>query len=67
LLRRGLMHMTNGGQAGFANRRMSSVLWDTFTGNESHRNVFFRTLHPVFLARLLHETVMGWVFSLKSH
>jgi len=46
---------------------MSSVLWDTFTGNESHRNVFFRTLHPVFLARLLLETVMGWVFSLKSH
>lgn len=65
-LRRGVMRMTNGEQAGFATPRMSSVLWDTFTGNESHRNVFFRTLHPVFQARLLHETVMGWVFSLKS-
>jgi flavin-dependent dehydrogenase len=65
-LRRGVMRMTNGEQAGFATPRMSSVLWDTFTGNESHRNVFFRTLHPVFLARLLYETVMGWMFSPKS-
>lgn len=65
-LRRGVMRMTNGEQAGFATPRMSSVLWDTFTGNESHRNVFFRTLHPVFLARLLYETIMGWMFSPKS-
>ena len=65
-LRRGVMRMTNGEQAGFATPRMSSVLWDTFTGNESHRNVFFRVLHPVFLARLLYETVMGWMFSPKS-
>ncbi|MBP1691187.1 MAG: hypothetical protein H6Q32_539, partial [Bacteroidetes bacterium] len=65
-LRRGVIRMTNGEQAGFATPRMSSVLWDTFTGNESHRNVFFRTLHPVFLARLLYETVTGWVFPLKS-
>jgi len=65
-LRRGVMRMTNGEQAGFATPRMSGVLWDTFTGNESHHNVFFRTLHPVFLARLLYETVTGWVFSLKS-
>jgi flavin-dependent dehydrogenase len=65
-LRRGVMRMTRGEQSGFAAPRMSGVLWDTFTGNELHRNVFYRSLHPVFLARLLHETVMGWVFSLKS-
>ena len=65
-LRRGVMRMTNGEQAGFATQGMSSVLWDTFTGNESHRNVFFRTLHPVFLVRLFYETVMGWMYSLKS-
>ena len=65
-LRRGVMRMTNAEQSGFASPRMSGVLWDTFTGNESHRNVFFRTLQPAFLARLLRETVMGWVFSLKS-
>lgn len=58
-LRRGVMRMTTGEQAGFATPRMSSVLWDTFTGNESHRNVFCRTLHPYFLARLLNGTVMG--------
>jgi uncharacterized protein (DUF2236 family) len=58
-LRRGVMRMTNGEQAGFTAPRMSSVLWDTFTGNESHKSVFCRTLHPVFLARLLHGTVMG--------
>ncbi|HQT97240.1 MAG TPA: hypothetical protein PK416_05085 [Thermodesulfobacteriota bacterium] len=65
-LRRGVMRMTNGEQAGFATPRMSSVLWDTFTGNESHQNVFYRTLHPVFMARLFLETVKGWVFSMKS-
>ena len=65
-LRLGVMRMTNAEQAGFATLRMSNVLWDTFTGNASFRNIFYRTLHPVFLARLLYETVMGWVFSLKS-
>ena len=64
-LRFGVMRMTNGEQAGFATPRMSNVLWDTFTGNASFRNIFYRTLHPVFLVRLLYETVMGWVFSLK--
>jgi len=61
------MRMTIGEKAGVATPRISTVLWDTFTGNESHRNVFFRTLHPVFLARLLHETVLGWALSLRSH
>jgi flavin-dependent dehydrogenase len=34
-------------------RRMSSVLWDLFTGSASYTEVFLRTLHPVFLVRLL--------------
>lgn len=29
-------------------QRMSTVLWDTFTGSASYRDVFFRTLHPAF-------------------
>jgi hypothetical protein len=66
VLRRGVMRMTHGEQAGFATPRMSGVLWDTFTGNESHRNVFYRTLHPAFLGRLLRESATGWLFSLKS-
>lgn len=30
-------------------RRMSMVLWDTFTGSAPYRDIFFRTLHPLFL------------------
>ena len=62
-LRRGLMRMANREQAGHATPGMSIVLWDTFTGNASYRNILLRALHPVFLARLLYETVMGWVLS----
>ncbi len=36
-----------------ARRRMSTVLWDTFTGSAPYRNVLLRTLHPAFLARFL--------------
>jgi len=32
--------------------RMSTVLWDMFTGSSSYADTFLRTLHPVFLARL---------------
>jgi len=34
------------------NRRMSAVLWDTFTGSAPYKDVFFRCLHPAFLASL---------------
>lgn len=30
-------------------RRMSQVLWDTVTGSAPYREIFLRTLHPVFL------------------
>lgn len=33
-------------------RRMSMVLWDMFTGSAPYREIFGRTLHPVFLLRL---------------
>jgi flavin-dependent dehydrogenase len=36
-------------------RRMSIVLWDMFTGSESYREIFSRTLHPAFLTRFLWE------------
>ena len=35
-------------------RRMSTVLWDTFTGSSPYREVFRRTVHPAFL------TVFFW-------
>jgi len=31
--------------------RMSSVLWDTFTGSAPYRDIFLRTLQPAFLCR----------------
>lgn len=30
-------------------RHMSTVLWDTFTGSASYKEIFMRTLHPNFL------------------
>jgi len=32
--------------------RMSSVMWDMFTGSATYREIFLRTLHPIFLGRL---------------
>jgi hypothetical protein len=59
--RRGVLRMTAGEQEerGGGSRRMSSVLWDTFTGSAPYRDVFRRTLHPFFLGRLAYETAAG--------
>ncbi len=38
-------------------RAMSRVLWDTFTGSATYREIFLRTLHPLFFWRLLLSTV----------
>jgi flavin-dependent dehydrogenase len=40
-------------------QRMSSVLWDTFTGSASYVDIFVRTLHPVFLYRFLWNMLRG--------
>jgi flavin-dependent dehydrogenase len=32
--------------------RMSTVLWDTFTGSAPYREIFLRALHPALLVRL---------------
>ena len=57
-LLRGVMGMTEKEQEDpGAARRMSGVLWDMFTGSESYRAIFRRTLDPRFIARYLWETV----------
>lgn len=38
-------------QAG-AERRMSGILWDMFSGSAPYRDIFIRMLHPGFLCRL---------------
>ena len=40
-------------------RRMSTVLWDTFTGSAPYRDVFLRTLHPAFLTNFLWNIVVS--------
>jgi flavin-dependent dehydrogenase len=60
VLRKGMLRMTTAEQESRQrNPRMSDVLWDTFTGSAPYRDVLRRTLHPVFLGRLLYETSMG--------
>jgi flavin-dependent dehydrogenase len=38
-------------------RRMSAVLWDTFTGSAPYADVLLRTFHPAFWGRLLYELI----------
>jgi CRP-like cAMP-binding protein len=58
--RRALWRMTSWEQklAG-SKRRMSRVLWDTFTGSAPYRSVFARSMHPAFLGRFGLELVGG--------
>jgi flavin-dependent dehydrogenase len=60
VLRKGLLRMTTAEQESRQrNPRMSDVLWDTFTGSAPYKDVFRRSVHPVFLGRLFYETLMG--------
>lgn len=60
--RRGILRMVEAEQRRAAGpRRMSGVLWDTFTGSAPYRDVFRRTLHPLFGGRLLFETLAGFL------
>lgn len=56
--RRGVLRMTANEQARTdRTRRMSGVLWDLFSGSASYTNVFLRTLHPVYIGRLVWNLV----------
>ena len=39
--------------------RMSTVLWDTFTGSAPYSEIFLRTLNPAFLARLVGDITVS--------
>ena len=41
--------------------RMSTVLWDTFTGSAPYNEIFLRTLHPKFLSRLIGDFAVSLV------
>jgi flavin-dependent dehydrogenase len=58
--RRGILRMTANEQQQTANaRRMSSVLWDLFSGSASYTNVFLRTLHPAYIGSLMWNLIAG--------
>ncbi len=58
--RRGVLRMVSTEQQKKdAKRRMSSVLWDTFTGSAPYRGIFLSALHPLFLEKLLRNTIAG--------
>jgi flavin-dependent dehydrogenase len=59
-LKKGLQRMVRKEQ-NFANnqRRMSSVLWDTFTGSASYGNILKRVLHPLVLLPLIFNLVLA--------
>lgn len=60
-MRRAILRMVAAEQAGKASAvsGMSMVLWDMFTGSASYRDIFLRTLHPVFWTRLLWNIVVS--------
>lgn len=58
--RRGVLHMVvTEQQQSQALRRMSSVLWDLFSGSAPYTDVFRRTLQPRYVGSLIHHLVAG--------
>jgi flavin-dependent dehydrogenase len=59
-LLRGIMQMAAHEQTGPGEaKRMSTVLWDMFTGSAPYREILLRTLDPRFLGRFLWESACG--------
>lgn len=58
--RRGVLRMTASEQRqGGSAMRMSSVLWDVFTGSAPYREVLLRTVHPAFPLALAWNLLAG--------
>lgn len=57
--RRAILRMTRVEQQKKRGGRMSSMLWNMFTGSAPYREIFLGTLHPAFLAGLLWNLSAG--------
>ncbi len=58
--RRAMLRMTaNEQKMEGSRRRMSMVLWDMFTGSAPYKDIFLRTLNPVFVGRLLGDVAIS--------
>jgi len=59
-VRRGVVRMTAREQRDAGKyRRMSSVLWDVFTGSAPYKEILLRSFHPLFPLRLMWNIVAG--------
>ena len=68
VLKRGLLHLVGKEQAQEDSAlRMSSALWDTFTGSAGYRNILLRFLHPSLLFGLLKSTLVSNTPIMKRH
>ena len=52
-----LRRMGNEQRSSGKSQRVSSVIWDTFTGSAPYQDVFLRTLHPAFVGRFFWDLV----------
>jgi flavin-dependent dehydrogenase len=60
LSRRALLRMTRAEQASTSSaRRMSSILWDLFTGSSAYGDILLRGFHPAFIGGLLWNLAIG--------
>lgn len=61
LLRGGMVQMViNEKHKKGVDRRMSWVLWDTFTGSASYREIFLKSVHPKFFLQLTTATITAF-------
>lgn len=67
-LRRGLQRMVVDEQKGrSSSRRMSTILWNTFTGSASYQEIFLDALHPAFLYAFLRNILAANLLARKNH
>jgi flavin-dependent dehydrogenase len=65
--RRGVLSMVaNEQRKQSGGQRLSTALWDVFTGSAPYREVFLRFLHPFFLAGLVWNTATALWFRRKQ-
>ncbi|MBF0145507.1 MAG: hypothetical protein HQL84_06205 [Magnetococcales bacterium] len=69
-LRRGMVLMVRQERGETSNHRlMGRVLWDTFTGSATYREILFRSLHPSFILKLIVSTLTAalWPGAMRWH
>lgn len=66
-LRRGMLLMASDEKGlPLPQKDMSKVLWDTFTGSATYREILYRSLHPRFIFRLFSATMRALVAAFRT-